>query len=44
VLECRGRVLGLQAHPEKSGPLGLVLLEKLMACMGEQRANPDGCN
>jgi len=44
VLECRGRVLGLQAHPEKSGPLGLVLLERLMACMGEQRANPDGCN
>jgi len=44
VLECRGRVLGVQAHPEKSGPLGLVLLERLMACMGEQRADPDSSN
>ena len=35
VLEVRGRVWGLQAQPEKSGPLGLVLLEKLLACMDE---------
>ena len=45
VLEIRGRVLGLQARPEKSGALGLVLLERLLACMGEKpMAHPDGCN
>jgi imidazole glycerol phosphate synthase glutamine amidotransferase subunit len=36
VLEVRGRVVGLQAHPEKSGSLGLVLLEKLLGCLGEK--------
>lgn len=45
VLEVRGRVLGLQAQPEKSGALGLVVLEKLLACMEEQpRQSLDGCN
>ena len=45
VLEIRGRVLGLQAHPEKSGPLGLVLLERLLICMGEQpRRDTAGLN
>jgi imidazole glycerol phosphate synthase glutamine amidotransferase subunit len=36
VLEVRGRVLGMQARPEKSGPLGLVLLEKMLLWMGEK--------
>ena len=41
----RGRVLGLQAQPEKSGVLGLVLLDKLFTLMGEKaRTNPEGCN
>lgn len=31
----RGRVLGFQPHPEKSGPFGLVLLQKALAWMGE---------
>ena len=45
VLEVRGRVLGIQAHPEKSGALGLVVLEKLMVCMGEHPGQSlDGCN
>jgi imidazole glycerol phosphate synthase glutamine amidotransferase subunit len=45
VLELRGRVLGLQAQPEKSGVLGLVLLDKLFTLMGEKaRINPEGCN
>lgn len=47
VLEIRGRVLGLQANPEKSGALGLVFLEKLLAAMGEkpQPVVPaDSCN
>ena len=45
VLEMRGRVFGLQARPEKSGSLGLVMLEKLLVCMGEQaRQRPDGSN
>ena len=35
VLEVRGRVLGIQAQPEKSGALGLVILEKLLECMGQ---------
>jgi imidazole glycerol phosphate synthase glutamine amidotransferase subunit len=35
VLEARGRVLGIQAHPEKSGSLGLVFLDKLLASLGE---------
>jgi imidazole glycerol phosphate synthase glutamine amidotransferase subunit len=45
VLEIRGRVLGLQAQPEKSGALGLVLLERILAFAGEKpKANPDGFN
>jgi imidazole glycerol phosphate synthase glutamine amidotransferase subunit len=31
----RGRVLGFQPHPEKSGPFGLVLLQKVLGWMGE---------
>lgn len=34
-LEMRGQCLGIQAHPEKSGSFGLILLEKLLACLGE---------
>ena len=46
VLEVRGRVLGIQAQPEKSGPLGLVMLEKLLGCMGHLpgQAGLDGSN
>jgi imidazole glycerol phosphate synthase glutamine amidotransferase subunit len=32
----RGRVLGFQAHPEKSGPFGLMLLQRALAWMGEE--------
>jgi imidazole glycerol phosphate synthase glutamine amidotransferase subunit len=35
VLECRGRAVGLQAQPEKSGPAGLDLLAGLLGAMGE---------
>lgn len=34
-LEGRGRVLGFQPHPEKSGPFGLVLLDGVLRWMGE---------
>ena len=33
-VEARGRVLGFQPHPEKSGPAGLVLLQSALAWMG----------
>ena len=32
----RGRVLGFQPHPEKSGPFGLLLLQGALEWMGEQ--------
>jgi imidazoleglycerol phosphate synthase glutamine amidotransferase subunit HisH len=35
VLERRGQCVGLQAHPEKSGSYGLILLEKILAGLGE---------
>lgn len=34
VLECRGRAVGLQAHPEKSGAPGLDLLDSLLTALG----------
>jgi imidazole glycerol phosphate synthase glutamine amidotransferase subunit len=34
VLECRGRAVGLQAHPEKSGAAGLDLLAGLLEALG----------
>jgi len=40
VLEVRGKVLGLQAQVEKSGTLGLVLLARLLAGMGERPLAP----
>jgi imidazole glycerol phosphate synthase glutamine amidotransferase subunit len=36
VLECRGRTLGIQAHLEKSGALGLALLDRILAALGEK--------
>jgi len=33
-VEARGRILGFQPHPEKSGPLGLQLLQSALAWMG----------
>lgn len=33
-VESRGRVLGFQPHPEKSGPFGLLLLQRALASMG----------
>jgi len=43
-LELRGQAVGLQAHPEKSGSYGLVLLAKLLACLGEQPRARAGVN
>lgn len=41
----RGRVLGFQPHPEKSGAFGLVLLEAVLSWFGEpRRAAEDACN
>lgn len=37
-VEARGRVLGFQPHPEKSGPFGLLLLQKALTWMGETPA------
>jgi imidazole glycerol phosphate synthase glutamine amidotransferase subunit len=34
-VEARGRILGFQPHPEKSGPFGHLLLQKALAWMGE---------
>ena len=36
VMECRGRAVGIQAHLEKSGCLGLALLGKLLDGLGER--------
>jgi imidazole glycerol phosphate synthase glutamine amidotransferase subunit len=35
-IQGRGRVLGFQPHPEKSGPFGLLLLNNVLAWMGEE--------
>lgn len=42
----RGRVLGFQPHPEKSGPFGLLLLQRVLDWMGEQpiTAGEGTCN
>lgn len=37
-VESRGRVMGFQPHPEKSGPFGLVLLQRVLEWMGESPA------
>jgi len=46
VMECRGRAVGVQAHLEKSGCLGLALLGKTLAGLGErpERAGDAGSN
>ena len=44
-VEARGRVLGFQAHPEKSGPVGLLLLQGALAWMGASVPVPEApCN
>ncbi len=45
-VKARGRVLGFQPHPEKSGPFGLVLLQRTLAWMGEAAPETGGpaCN
>ena len=43
-LELRGQAVGLQAHPAKSGSFGLVLLAKLLACLGERPRASAGVN
>jgi imidazole glycerol-phosphate synthase subunit HisH len=45
-VEGRGRVLGFQPHPEKSGPFGQILLQRVLAWAGEKAATPGGtsCN
>lgn len=40
----RGRVLGFQPHPEKSGPFGLFLLQRALEWMGAEPALEDACN
>jgi imidazoleglycerol phosphate synthase glutamine amidotransferase subunit HisH len=34
-MQARGRVLGFQGHPEKSGPFGESLLRGVLGWMGE---------
>ncbi len=41
-ITARGRVLGFQPHPEKSGPAGLRLLKTTLAWMGETTPNDLG--
>ena len=45
-VEARGRVMGFQPHPEKSGPFGHVLLQKVLTWMGEtpREIPEDRCN
>jgi imidazole glycerol-phosphate synthase subunit HisH len=45
-VKARGRVLGFQPHPEKSGPFGLVLLQKTLNWMGETSIDfqEEACN
>ncbi len=45
-VKARGRVMGFQPHPEKSGPFGLVLLREAFNWMGETSQNPreEPCN
>lgn len=44
VLEMRGRTLGLQARPEKSGAAGLAFLDKLLRALGAAPAPGPGAN
>ncbi len=44
-VEARGRVMGFQPHPEKSGAVGLKLLQAALAWMGASAAVPEApCN
>ncbi len=44
-VEARGAVMGFQAHPEKSGPAGLLLLQASLAWMGAVTPAPEApCN
>ena len=44
-VEARGTVMGFQAHPEKSGPAGLLLLQAALAWMGATVPTPEApCN
>ena len=44
-VEARGTVMGFQAHPEKSGPAGLLLLQSVLAWMGAAVPAPEApCN
>jgi imidazole glycerol phosphate synthase glutamine amidotransferase subunit len=45
-VEARGRVIGFQPHPEKSGPYGLVLLRSVLSWMGEspRPSSETSCN
>lgn len=40
-VEARGKVLGFQPHPEKSGPAGLRLLQSALAWMGAAAPAPE---
>jgi len=43
--EARGKVLGIQPHPEKSGAMGQLLLQSVLAWMGATAAVPEApCN
>ena len=44
-IQARGRVLGFQPHPEKSGAVGLLLLQAALAWMGASVPVPEApCN
>ncbi|HEY3399106.1 MAG TPA: imidazole glycerol phosphate synthase subunit HisH [Geothrix sp.] len=44
-VEARGRVMGFQPHPEKSGPTGLLLLQSALTWMGATAPVPEApCN
>jgi len=44
-VEARGKVLGFQPHPEKSGPTGLLLLQSALVWMGATAPAPEAaCN
>jgi imidazole glycerol phosphate synthase glutamine amidotransferase subunit len=44
-VQARGNVVGFQPHPEKSGAVGLLLLQSVLAWMGATAAVPEAsCN
>jgi imidazole glycerol phosphate synthase glutamine amidotransferase subunit len=44
-VQARGKVVGFQPHPEKSGASGLLLLQSVLAWMGANAAVPEvPCN